>query len=112
MGYNEYAPVNFVYMPYIAVKVVDITPKPNGYIPGLILMQLTGITPEGAQSCQLGPPVNTPEFPAESVMIIGSVALGLLLLRIRKPSFACADSPGRSSAAPSLSVDSRKTDGL
>jgi hypothetical protein len=34
INYNEYAPVNFAYTPNIAVKVVDLTPKSNGYVPG------------------------------------------------------------------------------
>jgi hypothetical protein len=81
--YPEYEPVNFAYMPNIAVKVVDLTTKSNGYAPGLIFMQLTNVTPESYQSCQEGPPINTPEFPVGWFMVIVSLAAGLVVLRVR-----------------------------
>jgi hypothetical protein len=81
--YPEYGSVNFAYMPNIAVKVVDTTPKSNGYAPGLIFMQLTNVTPEGYQSCEIGPPTNTPEFQVQWVMVIVSLAVGLAFLRVR-----------------------------
>ena len=81
INYNEYAPVNFAYMPNIAVKVVDVTPKSNGYMPGQIFMELTNITPEGYQYCQIAPPTPTPEFQAEWIIIMVSVALGLVFLQ-------------------------------
>jgi len=84
INYIEYAPVNFAYMPNIAVKVVDVTPKSNGYTPGLIFMQLTNITPEGYQSCQNAPPAPIPEFQAEWIIIIISAALGLVFLQAHK----------------------------
>jgi hypothetical protein len=71
-------------MPNIAVKVVDVTPKSNGYTPGLIFMQLTNITPEGYQSCQNAPPAPIPEFQAEWIIIIISAALGLVFLQAHK----------------------------
>jgi hypothetical protein len=82
--YPEYATANFAYMPYIAVKVVDVTPKSNGYAPGLIFMQLTNINPEGYQSCPIPPPVQNPEFPAEWVIAIVSVALAFAFLKAHK----------------------------
>jgi len=80
----EYAPVNFAYMPNIAVKVVDVTPKANGYAPGLIFMELTNINPEGYQSCQITPPAPVPEFQAEWIIIMVSVALSLVFLQAHK----------------------------
>ena len=81
---NEYAPVNFAYMPNIAVKVIDVTTKPNGYTPGLIFMQLTNINPEGYQYCQIAPPAPIPEFQADWMIIMVSVGLGLVFLRTHK----------------------------
>ena len=81
INYNEYAPVNFAFMPNIAVKVVDVTPKSNGYMPGQIFMELTTINPEGYQSCQIASPAPIPEFQAEWSLIMVSVALGLLFLQ-------------------------------
>jgi len=82
IGYNEYAPVNFAYLPNIAVKVVDVTPKSNGYAPGLIFLQLTNVTPEGGQYCQ--PPAPAPEFQTESFMIVTALVFALLFLRVHK----------------------------
>jgi hypothetical protein len=83
INYNEYAQLNFAYQPYIAVKVVDVTPKSNGYMPGLIFMELTNITPEGNQYCQYdSPPAATPEFQAEWLIILASVIPGLAFLRV------------------------------
>jgi hypothetical protein len=84
ISYNEYAPVNFAYQPYIAVKVVDVTPKSNGYPPGLIFMDLTNITPFSGQYCQYDSPVPTPEFQSQWIVVIASVALSLAFLRIQK----------------------------
>jgi hypothetical protein len=85
INYNEYAQFNFAYQPNIAVKVVDLTPKSNGYSPGLIFMQLTNITPEGSQYCPYNsPPTVTPEFQTDWLMIITSVFLGLMFLRVHK----------------------------
>jgi hypothetical protein len=81
--YPEYAPVNFAYMPYIAVRVVDITPKSNGNIPGLIFMQLTNISPESFQSCQVDSPISTPEFQLQWVVVMISLAAGLLFVKTR-----------------------------
>jgi hypothetical protein len=81
INYNEYASVNFAYMPNIAVKVVDVTPKSNGYMPGQIFMELTNITPEGYQYCQITSPAPIPEFQAEWSIIMVSVALGLVFLQ-------------------------------
>jgi len=72
-----------MYMPNIAVKVVDVTPKSNGYMPGQILFELTNITPEGYQSCQVGPPP-VPEFQTDWMMIATSVALSLVFLQAHK----------------------------
>jgi hypothetical protein len=83
ISYNEYGPVNFVYMPNIAVKVVDVTPKSNGYIPGQIFFDLTNINPEGYQSCPYGPPP-VPEFQVDWMVIMVSVALSLALLKAHK----------------------------
>ena len=82
IGAGEYAPVNFAYLPDIAVKVVDVTTKSNGYEPGLIFMELTNITPEGAQNCL--PPAPTPEFQVQWLVIIVSIMLSLVLLRVHK----------------------------
>ena len=81
INYNEYATVNFAYMPNIAVKVVDVTPKSNGYMPGQIFMQLTNIIPEGPQSCQIDPALPTPEFQADWIIIMVSMALSLIFLQ-------------------------------
>jgi hypothetical protein len=83
--YPEYAPVNFAYMPYVAVKVVDLTPKSNGNIPGLIFMQLTNISPESFQSCQVDSPISTPEFQLQWFVIVISLAAGLLFIKTRLP---------------------------
>jgi len=85
ISYSEYAQVNFAYSPNIAVKVVDVTPKPNGYIPGLLFMQLTNVTPESSVYCPYDSPVPAPEFPAataEWVAIMASVLLALAFLRV------------------------------
>jgi hypothetical protein len=82
IGYSEYAPVNFAYLPNIAVKVVDVTPKSNGYAPGLIFMQLTNVTPEAGQYCQ--PPTPAPEFQTESFVIVTALVFALLFLRTRR----------------------------
>ncbi len=79
--YPEYGPVNFEYMPNIAVRVVDVTPKPNDYAPGLIFMQLTNVTPESYQSCPIAP-IDNPEFQVQWLMIIISLAVGLGFLRV------------------------------
>jgi len=85
ISYNEYAQFNFAYQPNIAVKVVDVTTKPNGYTPGLIFMQLTNVTPLSGQACIYEvPPTATPEFHADWAMIMASIILGLLLLRVPK----------------------------
>ena len=81
INYNEYAPVNFAYMPNIAVRVVDVTPKSNGYMPGQIFMELTNLTPEGYQYCQIGSSAPIPEFQSEWIIIMVSVALGLGFLQ-------------------------------
>jgi hypothetical protein len=70
-----------VLMPNIAVKVVDVTPKSNGYMPGQIFMQLTNIIPEGYHSCQIDPPAPVPEFQADWIVIIVSMALSLIFLQ-------------------------------
>ena len=80
--YPEYAPVSFAYMPDVAVKVIDVTPKSNGYAPGLIFMQLTNITPESYQSCQIGSTTSTPEFQAQWVMVMVSLAMGSVFLQV------------------------------
>jgi hypothetical protein len=84
IGYQEYAPANFVYMPYIAVKVFDVTPRPNGYAPGLIFMQLTNISPESYQSCQIDSSTAAPEFQAQWFVVMISLAASLLFLRAHK----------------------------
>ena len=81
--YPEYAPVNFAYMPYLAVRVVDVTPKSNGNIPGLIFMQLTNISPESFQSCQVDSPISTPEFQLQWVVVMISLAAGSLFVKTR-----------------------------
>jgi hypothetical protein len=84
ISYSEYAQVNFAYSPNIAVKVVDVTPKPNGYIPGLLLMQLTNVTPESSLYCPYDPPVPAPEFQATSaewIVTMASVLMALAFLR-------------------------------
>ena len=82
ISYNEYAQLNFAYQPNVAVKVVDMTTKPNGYTPGMIFMQLTNITPLSGQACLYdAPPIATPEFQADWVTIMASIIVGLLLLR-------------------------------
>jgi hypothetical protein len=78
---NEYASVNFEYMPNIAVKVVDVTPKSNGYTPGQIFLELTSVIPEGSQSCQIDAPIPTPEFQTDWVIIMASMVLGLIFLQ-------------------------------
>ena len=83
ISYTQYAQVNFAYQPYIAVKVVDITAKSNGYSPGLIFMQLTDTTPYNSQYCQYDPAIPTPEFPAQWLIIVTSMLLGLAVLRVR-----------------------------
>jgi hypothetical protein len=84
INHNEYAQVNFAYLPNIAVKVVDVTRKSNGYAPGLIFMELTNITPEGSQNCQLDSSIPIPEFQAEWLMIMASLVLGLVFLQVHK----------------------------
>jgi hypothetical protein len=84
IGSNEYAQLNFAYLSNIAVKVVDMTPKSNGYMPGLVFMELTNITPEGSQYCQFNPTTPIPEFQVESLMIMVSAMLGSVFLRIHK----------------------------
>jgi hypothetical protein len=79
---NEYAQVNFAYQPNIAVKVLDLTPKSNGYTPGLIFMDLTNITPQGLQYCTYSAPA--PEFQVQWFVIVASIVLSLVVLRIRK----------------------------
>jgi hypothetical protein len=83
ISYNEYGQVNFVYMPNIAVKVIDVTPKSNGYIPGQIFFDLTNINPEGYQSCPYGPPP-VPEFQVDWMVIMISVALSLVFFQAHK----------------------------
>jgi hypothetical protein len=90
INYNEYAPVNFAYMPNIAVKVVDTTPKSNGYVPGQIFMELTNIFPEGYQSCQNDPPAPVPEFQAGWSVIMVSVALALVFVQARNHKYGMA----------------------
>jgi len=80
IGYGEYAQVNFAYQPNIAVKVVDVTPKSNGYVPGLIFMDLTNITPQGLPYCTSP----APEFPVQWVVIVAAIALSLVVLKTRK----------------------------
>ena len=87
IGYSEYAQVNFAYQPNIAVKVVDVTPKPNGYTPGLIFMELTNVTPESGPYCPYDSPAAAPEFPAGSsewIVVMTSVALVLAFLRVQR----------------------------
>jgi len=82
ISFAEYTQVNFAYLPNLAVKVVDLTTKSNGYAPGLIYMDLTNVTPGGIQSCP--PPAPTPEFQVQWFVIIASILLSLMLLRVRK----------------------------
>jgi hypothetical protein len=84
IGYGEYAPVNFAYQPNLAVKVADVTPKSNGYPPGLLFMELTNINPGSGQYCAYDSPIPTPEFQAQWLMIIASMMLGLVFLRVHK----------------------------
>ena len=89
IGYGEYGGVNFAYLPNIAVKVVDVTPKSNGYAPGQLFFQLTNITPESGPYCQ-PPPAPAPEFQVQWLVIIASIVLSLVALRVRrqyKPQF-------------------------
>jgi hypothetical protein len=81
INYNEYASVNFEYMPNRAVKVVDVTPKSSGYTPGQIFLQLTNISPEGYQSCEIAPPAPIPEFQAGWIIIMVSMVLSLIFLQ-------------------------------
>jgi len=87
ISYNEYAQLNFAYQPNLAVKVVDLS-KSSGYNPGLIFLQLTNITPEAGQYCQYydppSPPTPVPEFQSEWLIVMASVALGLLFLLVHK----------------------------
>jgi len=84
----EYSQLNFAYQPNLAVKVLDLTPQSNGYVPGLLYMQLTNIMPQGAQYCQLdSPPIPAPEFPTtlpELLLIIISIGLSLAFVRVHK----------------------------
>lgn len=84
ISYTDYAQVNFAYLPNIAVKVVDLAPNWNGYMPGLIFMKLTNITPQGIQYCQFNPSTPIPEFQAESLMIVISAILASVFLRVHK----------------------------
>jgi hypothetical protein len=77
--YPEYASVNFAYLPYIAVRVVDTTPKLNGNPPGLIFMQLTALNPEGAPSCSYDPSISAPEFQFQWLAILSAIG-GVLVL--------------------------------
>ena len=80
--------MNFAYLPYLAVRVVDVTPKSNGYIPGLIFMDLTNVTPESGPYCQYDSPVAAPEFQTASnelLVVIFSLAVALVFLRVHKP---------------------------
>jgi len=79
---NEYAAVNFAYQPNIAVKVIDLTPKSNGYAPGLIFMELTNITPEAGQACVA--PAPAPEFQVQWIVVVASLLLSLVFLKTRK----------------------------
>ena len=84
VGFNEYAPVNFAYMPDLAVKVIDVTPHSNGAPPGLLYMDLTNASPQSSQSCALDPAIPTPEFQADWLMILATVLLSLVILRVHK----------------------------
>jgi hypothetical protein len=81
---HEYAAVNFAFLPYLAVKVVDVTAKPNGYVPGLIFLQLTNISPESGPYCESNSSNPTPEFQTGwyTYIIMASVALSLVFLRV------------------------------
>ena len=88
ISYGEYAQVNFAYLPNVAVKVVDVTPKSNGYIPGLIFMELTNVTPESGPYCPYDSPVAAAEFvaaPVEWLVVMISIAMALLFFRVYKP---------------------------
>jgi len=80
----EYAAVNFAYQPNIAVKVIDMTTKSNGYTPGLIYFNLTNVTPEGLQQCGPPAPAPAPEFQVQWLVVMASMALSLAIFRIRK----------------------------
>jgi hypothetical protein len=84
INYPEYAPVNFAYMPNIAVKVVDVTPKSNGYLPGLIFMELTTIAPESYQSCQIGSSTATPEFQVPWLITMVSLLVSSVFIQVHK----------------------------
>jgi len=86
IGAGEYAGVNFAYQPNIAVKVVDLSPKSNGYPPGLIYFDLTNISPEGLNYCPYPypAPYPSPEFQFQWLVIIASIVLSLAVLRVRK----------------------------
>jgi hypothetical protein len=87
ISYTEYASAVFFYQPFIAVKVVDITPKSNGSPPGLIFMQLTSISPESYQECGIDAVVTStsvPEFQADWLVITIVLAVALAFLRIHK----------------------------
>lgn len=84
INYNEYAPVNFAYMPNVAVRVVDVTSKSNGYMPGQLFLELTNITPQGYQYCQIDSPAPIPEFQTEWIIIMVSVALGSVFLQAHR----------------------------
>ena len=45
-------------------------------------MQLTNVTPESYQSCQIDTPTDTPEFQAQWFMVIVSVAVGLVFVQV------------------------------
>ena len=85
IGASEYAQVNFAYQPNVAVKVIDLTPKSNGYPPGLILLDLTNVTPEGLQYCPYPypAPYPAPEFQVQWLVIVASIMLSLVVVKIR-----------------------------
>ena len=91
IGTGEYAQANFSYQPNVAVKVIDLTPKSNGYPPGLIFLGLTNVTPEGLQYCPYpypsypyAAPYPAPEFQVQWLVIIASIVLSLGVLRLGK----------------------------
>ena len=87
ISYSEYAQANFAYLPNVAVKVVDVTPKSNGYIPGLIFMELTNVTPESGPYCPYDSPAAAPEFvaaPVEWLVVMISIAMALVFFRVYK----------------------------
>ena len=84
VGFGEYAQVNFAYQPYVAIKVIDLTPTSNGYPPGLIFFQLTNITPQSLQYCTNFDPNPVPEFQLQWLVIVASIILSLGFLTIRK----------------------------